>query len=163
LDPPHPVRIGVRGDLRRSRLTVFFRLLLAVPHFVWLLLWGIAAAVTAIASWFATLATGVSPAALHRFLGAYVRYQTHVGAFVTQRPAACLSPPAAPPSPGSAGEPADAVAAAAAPPMVQNRWTVGFRIFLALPALLVSGALNGLVATCAFLGWFYALATARMP
>jgi hypothetical protein len=42
---PHPIRLIVTDDLRRSRLTVFFRLLLAIPHFVWLLLWGIANAV----------------------------------------------------------------------------------------------------------------------
>ena len=37
--PRHPVRIEVTDPLRRSRLTVFFRLLLAMPHFVWLTLW----------------------------------------------------------------------------------------------------------------------------
>ena len=28
----HPVRLVVTDDCRRSRLTVFFRLLLAIPH-----------------------------------------------------------------------------------------------------------------------------------
>src|SRR5690606_24946810 len=41
--PEHPVRATVADDLRRNRLTVFFRLLLALPHLVWLALWGIAA------------------------------------------------------------------------------------------------------------------------
>jgi Domain of unknown function (DUF4389) len=41
--PPYPLRLTVADDLRRSRLTVFFRLLLALPHIAWLLLWGIAA------------------------------------------------------------------------------------------------------------------------
>jgi Domain of unknown function (DUF4389) len=36
----------------------------------------------AIANWFATLAAGVSPEALHRFLAAYVRYQNHVYAYL---------------------------------------------------------------------------------
>ena len=36
-----PIRLTVADDLRRSRLTTFFRLLLAIPHIVWLLLWGI--------------------------------------------------------------------------------------------------------------------------
>ena len=31
----HPVRLVVRDDLRRTRLTVLFRLLLAIPHFFW--------------------------------------------------------------------------------------------------------------------------------
>ena len=38
---PHPVRIELGGELRRSRLTVFFRLLLSLPHLVWLTLWGV--------------------------------------------------------------------------------------------------------------------------
>src|SRR5207244_7323778 len=32
----YPVRLVVTDDLRRTRLTVFFRLLLAIPHFIWL-------------------------------------------------------------------------------------------------------------------------------
>ncbi len=38
--PSKPVGLRVEDDLRRSRLTVFFRLLLTIPHFVWLALWG---------------------------------------------------------------------------------------------------------------------------
>ena len=32
--PERPVAVTVDDDLRRSRLTVFFRLLLTIPHFV---------------------------------------------------------------------------------------------------------------------------------
>ena len=38
--PPHPIRLAVYDDLKRSRLTVFFRLLLLIPHFVWQYVWG---------------------------------------------------------------------------------------------------------------------------
>ena len=43
---PHerPIRLVVRDDtLERSRLTVFFRIILAIPLLIWLVLWGIAA------------------------------------------------------------------------------------------------------------------------
>ena len=70
----HPVRLAVTDDLRRSRLTVFFRLLLAIPHFIWLLLWTIAAFFAAIVGWFAALFTTRLPDGLHRFFSAYVRY-----------------------------------------------------------------------------------------
>ncbi|MEA2375006.1 MAG: hypothetical protein QOD53_1469, partial [Thermoleophilaceae bacterium] len=56
----HPVRITVADDLERSRLTVFFRLLLAIPHFVWILLWGGLASLVTIVNWFAVLFTGTS-------------------------------------------------------------------------------------------------------
>jgi hypothetical protein len=35
----HPIHLLLSDDLKRSRLTVFFRLLLALPHMVWLSLW----------------------------------------------------------------------------------------------------------------------------
>ena len=66
-----PIRLESSDDLRRNRLTVFFRLLLAIPHLIWLVLWGIAAFFAAIGNWFAILFTGISPAGLHRFLAAY--------------------------------------------------------------------------------------------
>jgi len=155
--PPleHPVRLEVDDDLRRSRLTVFFRLLLALPHLVWLQLWGIAALFALVASWFATLARGTTPAALHRFLSSYVRYQTHVYAF------AALTANPFPGFTGRAGSyPVDLVVAERAR---QNRWTVGFRLVLAIPALLLAGAYGGVLLVAALLGWFAALARGRMP
>ena len=40
--PEHPVRMVVTDDLERPRLTVLFRLFLAIPHIVWFVLWSIA-------------------------------------------------------------------------------------------------------------------------
>ena len=64
----HPIRLVVTDDLRRSRLTVFFRLLLAIPHLLWIGLLGIVVVVIAVLNWFATLFAGRSPAGLHDFL-----------------------------------------------------------------------------------------------
>src|SRR5215469_4569569 len=38
-----PVQLIVSDELERSRLTVFFRLILAIPLVIWLSIWGIAA------------------------------------------------------------------------------------------------------------------------
>ncbi|HEX8855245.1 MAG TPA: DUF4389 domain-containing protein, partial [Thermoleophilaceae bacterium] len=73
----HPITLVVRDDLERTRLTVFFRLILAIPHIIWFWLWSIAALFAAIANWFATLVEGRSPAGLHAFLSRYLRYGTH--------------------------------------------------------------------------------------
>lgn len=157
---PVPVRgdavtLTVADDLARSRLTVFFRLLLALPHLVWLAVWGMAAWVAAIVNWLLTLFKARSPEALHRFLASYVRYQVDVYAYLFL---------IANPFPGFVGAqgsyPLDA---AIAPPMTQNRWKVFFRLFLALPAILLSSAYGGLLCVAGFLGWFVALFTARMP
>jgi uncharacterized protein DUF4389 len=154
--PKHQaIRIVIEDDLRRSRLTVFFRLLLALPHIVWLLLWGVAAVLALLANWFATLALGRSPDALHRFLSAYLRYQTHVGAFIYL---------IANPFPGFTGKagsyPLDLEID---PPGRQPRLVTLFRVFLAIPALFVASALGSLVLIVGFLGWFAALVTGRMP
>jgi hypothetical protein len=153
---PHPVTLTVPHDeLERSRLTVFFRLLLAIPHFVWLALWGVVALVVAILNWFATLFGGQSPAAFHRFLSAYVRYQVHVYAFVTLT---------ANPFPGFTGTPGTyPVEAQIADRQPQRRVVTGFRIFMVIPAAIVSSALGSALYVCAFLGWWAALFTARMP
>jgi hypothetical protein len=159
-DPPstgplHPVGLAVADDLRRSRLTVFFRLLLALPHFVWLILWGIAAFLAGIAGWFAALVIGRLPRALHRFLAAYLRYGMHVGSFVLLT---------ANPFPGFTGTPGRYPVDAELPePESQNRLVTLFRIFLAIPAFAVSSSLYTLAAVAAFFGWFVALALGRMP
>lgn len=150
-----PIRMTTDDDLRRSRLTVFFRLLLAIPHIVWLTLWGVVALLAVIANWFATLVSGQSPEALHNFLARYLRYQTHVYAFLMLT---------ANPFPGFAGAPGSyPVDLVVAPRERQNRWTVFFRLVLAVPALLLSSAYLGVLYTVAVLGWFSALARGRMP
>ena len=150
-----PVRLDVEDELRRSRLTVFFRLLLALPHLVWLLLWGIVASLAAIANWLATLVSGSSPRPLHRFLAAFLRYQTHVYCYLYL---------VANPFPGFTGA-ADGypLKLIVEEPRRQNRWIVGFRALLAVPALLIASAYGGLLLTIAFLGWFAALVSGRMP
>jgi hypothetical protein len=152
--PPHTVRLELADDGRRSRLTVFFRLLLAIPHFVWLALWTIAAFLAAIANGVVALVRGRSADVLHRFLAAYVRYYAHVTAFVTL---------VANPFPGFAGSPGYPVDIVLDPPEHQNRWITLFRVFLAIPAIFIAGALSVVLFVIGLLGWFAALATGRMP
>jgi hypothetical protein len=153
--PEHPVTLTVDDDLRRSRLTVFFRLLLAIPHVVWLVLWGVAVLFATIANWLVTLVRGRSPSALHRFLAAYIRYSIHVSAFLFL---------VGNPFPGFTGrEGGYPIDVHMPPPAPQNRWVTGFRLVLALPALLVQSAIGGAGWAAALLGWFAVLATGRMP
>jgi hypothetical protein len=151
----HPIRISEDDDLRRSRLTVFFRLLLALPHIIWLALWGVVVFFTVAANWFVTLFAGRPADALHRFNGAYVRYLTHVFAYLFL---------VANPFPGFVGAPGTyPVDLQIAPPERQNRWKTGFRLILAFPAALVAGALGSALYVVGILGWFVGLFTARMP
>jgi hypothetical protein len=154
--PLHPVHlVGDAHDLRRSRVTVFFRILLALPHIVWLALWSIAAIVVAILNWFATLFAGTPPRSFHQFLSRYIRYGLHVSAFIYL---------AANPFPGFTGEagtyPLDLVLPERAR---QNRWKTGFRLFLVIPAAIVNSALGSALIAAAFFTWFVALVRGSAP
>ena len=153
--PEHSVAIVVADDLERPRLTVLFRILLAIPHFVWIFLWSIAAFFAVIAGWFAALATGKLPSALHRFLAAYLRYGTHLFAYVY------VIGRKFPGFTGRAGS--YGIDLEIQPPTRQSRWTILFRGFLVIPALILGGALGGVSFVVGLLGWWYALVTGRMP
>lgn len=183
MDPhEHPVQLAVEDDLQRSRLTVFLRLILAIPHFIWFGLWSIAAFLASIVNWFATLIVGCPPSALHRFLCAYIRYSVHLSAYLYLT---------ANPYPGFFGEAGEYPVDVQLPsePQVQARWKTLIRIILAIPALVLGAVLGGgigfwytggrtgrgsvrnssfgsggfLAAVCAFLGWWASLALGRMP
>jgi hypothetical protein len=148
-------------DLQRSRLTVFFRLALSIPHFVWLSLWTIVVVLTSIVAGIIVLIRGQLPDGLHRFFTAYIRYSVHVYAFASL---------AANPFPGFAGAPGYEIDVEFDPPAPQNRWKTCFRIILILPALMLASALSGggtsfggVLFLCGFLIWFVALARARAP
>jgi hypothetical protein len=150
----HPIRLVVTDDLQRNRLTVFFRLILAIPHLIWLTVWGIVAALAAIANWVATLVNGQSPEGLHDFLATYLRYQTHVYAYILL---------VADPFPGFGGKPGYPIDIEVDPPQPQNRWTVAFRVIFAIPAFIVSGILGYLNRALAVFSWFIALVMGSVP
>jgi len=150
----HPIGLVVRDDLRRSRVTVAFRLLLAVPHLVILLVFGLAAIVAAILNLLATLARGSSPARLHGFLADLLAYATRVHAYLL-----LLADPY-PSLPGGRDYP---VELRVSPPAPQRRWTVLLRPVLALPAAVLASVFAYLAGVLAVLGWFVCLARGRFP
>jgi hypothetical protein len=153
--PDHPVALRLEDRVERSRLTVFFRLLLAIPHLIWLSLWTVLVLPAVIVAWFAALATARVPNGLHRFIAAWVRYATHVGAFLFV---------VGGPFPGFVGAagsyPVDLVIA---PPERQRRSVTLFRLWLAIPALLLGSAYSFALYVVGFLGWWASLFTGRMP
>ena len=78
---PHPVRLVVTDDLKRSRLTVLFRFLLVIPHLIWITLWSFLVYVVTVVNWVATIVLGRSPRLLHNHLAAYLIYSAHVSAY----------------------------------------------------------------------------------
>jgi hypothetical protein len=153
--PSHPVRVTVTDDLRRSRLLVLFRLPLAIPHIVWSILWTIVAAVVGLLTWLCAIVIGRPPQAFHRFLSRFVRYGTHLNAFLFL---------IGNPFPGFTGRPGTYPVDLELPePEPQKRLVSLFRLFLAVPALLVGGGLGGALFVAGVLGWFVGLFLGRMP
>ncbi|HEY4348179.1 MAG TPA: DUF4389 domain-containing protein [Gaiellaceae bacterium] len=175
----HPVKLSVEDDLWRSRLTVFFRLILAIPHLIWIVLWTILVAVLAVFGWIVVILIGRLPAGLHRFFCSYIRYSAHFFAYITL---------AANPYPGFVGDSSYPVDVQLPEPGRLSRWKTLLRLILALPAIFVLYALLGTIVTStsskssngtrggaggqtttglatvtAVCGWFAALFTAKMP
>ena len=110
-----------------------------------------------IANWFATLVTARSPDGLHNYLSGYLRYTTHVTAYLLL---------IADPYPRffliqqTGAYPIDLEID---PPETQNRWTVAFRLILAIPALIVANILSDLSGILALFSWVVALIQGRVP
>jgi Domain of unknown function (DUF4389) len=151
--PQHPIGLIVTDDLQRNRLTVFFRLLLAIPHLILVALWGIVAFLAVFAAWLVGIFTGRVPDGLHDFVAGYLRYLTRVAGYVF-----LLADPF-PPFGSGGSYPIDA---RIDPAQEQSRLTIFFRLLLAIPALILAGVFRQVNQIVAFLGWFYALATGRM-
>jgi hypothetical protein len=151
--PHHPIGLVVTDDLRRSRLTTFFRVILAIPHLVLVALWAFAVWFAAVGAWFAALFTGGVPLALHSFMADFLRYSTRVTGYLH-----LLAEPF--PQFGAGGEyPLDVRVDA---PADQSRLSVFFRLILAIPALLIASVFANVISLIAFLSWFYILFTGHM-
>ena len=154
-DTAYPIRLVVTDDLRRSRLTVLFRLLLAVPHGIWLSVWSWVMLPVVAFNGFVTLVAGRTEEDVHGFLSRYVRYTTHVYAYIF------LLANRFPGFTGRSGAyPFDLEID---PPERQNRTTVFFRLLLGIPAFVLATVLGYVLEILAFIAWFACLALGRMP
>jgi 2-(1,2-epoxy-1,2-dihydrophenyl)acetyl-CoA isomerase len=152
---PHPVRLLVSDDLRRWRLTVALRFLLALPHLLVLTAWTYVAVPVVIVNWFITLFRGQPAEGLHAWTSRLVRYQAHVYAYVFL---------VADPYPSFRGwygtYPVDVVLP---PPRPQARWQTLLRIVLVIPAYVLAVVLGYVLYIVAALGGVYALFMGRYP
>jgi 2-(1,2-epoxy-1,2-dihydrophenyl)acetyl-CoA isomerase len=152
---PHPIRLSVADDLRRWRLTVALRWLLAVPHLLVLAAWTYVLLPVALVDWVIALVKGRPAAGLAAWLTRFLRYQTHVYAYLY------LVADPYPRFRGWAGTyPIDL---AVDPPGPQPRWKTLLRIVLVLPAYVMTTVLQYVLAIVSFLGAVYALCLGRYP
>ncbi len=65
----YPIRVDIEHDPGpRNRLTTFFRLILAIPHFIVVAALSVAAIVAYVIGWFGVLFSGRMPAGIRAFL-----------------------------------------------------------------------------------------------
>lgn len=151
---PYPVRLVGGNDLERSRLTVFFRLFLLIPHIIVLYVYGAVTLIVVVIAWFAALFTGRVPDGLHTFIAGFLRYYVRVGAY-----GAILSDPF-PPFGGGGTYPVDLEID---PPVAQGRLGVFFRGLLVIPCLIIVYPLQIAIELVAIGNWFVVLFAGRVP
>jgi hypothetical protein len=82
-DAPYPASIDIVDPVGpRDRVTVFFRILLAIPHFIVLIFLLFAWCVTTIVAWFLILFTGTYPQGLYEFGVGVLRWLLRVEAYM---------------------------------------------------------------------------------
>ncbi len=175
----YPVSIDVAPQLaNRNRLTVAFRLILAIPHL--LLVGGIGmgfalqssrgdvsssigsetgllgavAYILAIVSWFTIVFGATHIPAIRQYTAFYLRWRVRALSYLM------LLQDSYPPF-GDAAYPASF--SFIEPERARSRLTVGFRLILIIPHMIVVGLLTIAWWVTAFIAWFAILFTSRYP
>ena len=141
---------------KRSRLSTFFRALLAIPHAIVLYVWGIVAGIAIVIAWFALLFTARYPRGLFDFVAAFVRFSTAFYAYLyllTDR------------FPPFSGDTRDyPVRLEIGPPQDHyDRVKVLFRIVLAIPVAIVLYVMQIIAQLGALFAWFAIVILGRQP
>ena len=153
----YPVGFEMDYVAERSRVTTFFRGLLAIPHMIMLWAYTIAFLIVWVIAWFALLFTGRWPEGLYAFTCGYLRYLTRVAAYLY------LGTDAYPPFSG-AEDPAYPVRVPIAPAQASySRLKVFFRGLYALLAYVIRYAMGIVIAFVALVSWFAIIITGRQP
>ena len=152
---PAPVLIAFAGSDRQSRLTVAFRIVLAIPQLIVLWLLGIAALVITIIGWFGALFTGRLPVFAADFLTGYLRWLSRVDAY------SYLLTDVYPPF---TLDDADYPVRLSVAPGRLNRLAVLFRFFLLIPCWIVQAVVTyGALTIFLFVTWLIVLIRGQMP
>jgi hypothetical protein len=149
-----PVELLVRRDLLRNRLTVFFRLLLAIPQLFVVFFLSIVGAVVGIIGWFAALVLGRLPGWAHAYLSGWLRWSARVNGYLM------LITDVYPPFTFAVTD--HPVRLVVPPPGRLNRWAVLGRIVLVVPAYVLSLASAGMNLFVVF-AWFAGVFAGRTP
>jgi uncharacterized membrane protein len=153
----YPVSFEADYSQQRSRLTAFFRLILAIPLMIWLYVYAILAGIAIMVAWFAIVITARYPRGLYDFVAGYTRYVT-----VTVAYTALLCDP----YPAFWGTPNAAYPVRmqfAGPLAHYSRLKTFFRAIIAIPLIVLRYVMGILIEIGAVAAWFVILVTGKMP
>ena len=151
----YPATYSAEFVEERSRLTTFFRYLLAIPHFIVLFFYGIGAFFAVVAAWFSIVFTGRYPEGLYSFVAGVVQYITRVNGYISLLTDAY-------PAFSAGDDPDYPVRLAIAPPPAEfDRMKALFRIILMIPVYVIAYVLQLVGMVASFISWFWIVITGR--
>jgi hypothetical protein len=158
----YPAAFSVDAPERVANWRPLVHWLLAIPHLAIVYVLGSVSEVVSVISWFAVLFTGRLPAGLAGFQAMYLRYTlrtaTYFGFLREEYPPFSFT--TTPADPGDDPR----VGVEVVPELEnRNRWTVAFRLILAIPHLIVLAFLAIAVWVVGVIAFFAVLFTGRWP
>lgn len=151
----YPVLYQAQVSEQRNRATVFFRLLLAIPHMLYITLLSIALVVTVPVTWLVLVITARYPRGLYDFhagwLALYARLAAYIALQTDKYPGWGLGDDASYPVRVHVARPQE----------VYSRWKVLLRYPLSIPFSLVAQAYGIVTFVIALLAWFMAVFTGK--
>jgi len=139
-----------------SRLTAFFRLILAIPLAIWLYLYALVAYVAIVIAWFAIVITGRYPRGLYDFVAGFVRFVARFTAYTV-----LLCDPY--PPFGGSDDPAYPVRMRFEPLEHYSRLKTLLRIILAIPIMILRYVMGILLEIGAIGAWIVIVVTGKLP
>lgn len=152
----YPVTFEADYVERRSRLSTFFRPILAIPLLIVLYLYGILATIAVVIAWLAIVITARYPQALYDFVASFTRFEVRVTAY-----AALLCDPY-PPFTGR-DEPSYPVRMEFTRLESYSRLKTLFRVILAIPIVILRYVMSLLLEISAIFAWFIIVILGRLP
>jgi hypothetical protein len=153
---PNEVVLGLEGPRPQRRVTVAFRIILAIPHYLWVGIIGWVAELLIVIAWFVALVIGRMPDGFGTFLQRYLQYYGRVYSYgyylMTDR------------YPPFALDDVDYPVTVSVPSGGRlNRAAVLFRLILLVPAALVVALVSLGVQVALVFIWLIVLVAGRLP
>jgi Domain of unknown function (DUF4389) len=152
----YPVTFEADYVEQHSRLTSLFRLLLAIPLFIWAYIYGIIASIAIVIAWFVIVITGRFPKGLYDFIAGWTRFITRVTGYVS------LLTDSYPSFSGS-DDPAYPIRMQFVPLDQYSRLKTLFRIILAIPIVILRYVMSLLLEIGSFAAWVVIVVTGKLP